>query len=73
VHDAFGDLAEAFEDGLDGEVGGDLSLLEAAYAVGEGEEPALGLDLGGGRGEDVAEGVLVVFAGVAAVGEFGEF
>ncbi len=68
VHDAFGDLAEAGHHGLDGDARGDFAALLAAYAVGEGEEPSLGLDLGGRGGEDVADEVFVVIAGPAGIG-----
>ena len=73
VHDAFGYFAEACEHGFNGKPRGDFALLLAANAVREREEPALRLDLRGRGGYDVADEVLVVIAGQARVGEFGEF
>ncbi len=73
VHDALGNLAEAGEHGVDGEARGDLAILVAAHAVGEHEEPAVAVHLGGRGGDDMAEGVFVPFTGAAAVGEMGEF
>jgi len=73
VHDALGYLAEAGLDGLDGEAGGDFTHLLSADSVGQGKEPAMGVDLRGCGGKDVAEEVLVVVACEAGIGEFGEF
>jgi hypothetical protein len=73
VHDALGDLAETGLNGLDGEAGGDFAKLLSADAVGEGEEPTLGLDLSGRGGKNVAEKVLVVIARESGIGEFSEF
>jgi hypothetical protein len=73
VHDALGNLAEAGEHGVDREARGDLAVFVAAHAVGEDEEPAVAVDLGGRRGNDLAEGVFVPFTGAAAVGELGKF
>jgi hypothetical protein len=73
VHHSFGDFAKAREDCLDGQPRGDLAPSVASHAVGEGEEPALRLDLLARHWEHMANAIFVLVPAASGVAEFGKF
>src|SRR5580698_9073452 len=72
VHDAFRNFAKSGDNRVNGEARRDFAIFLASDAIRNGEEPSLRLHLRGRGRKDVAEGVLVVFAAEAAVGQLGK-